>query len=536
MTRNNRALKALAERRQDPLSHYKPSRPQAIALKSKTRYRITTGINQSGKTALACVEMAHTLRGTSPWRENYPGGRYLCMAPTRAQAATIQGHYLLEACEFPGAIGRKPLLDSNEVDVEWDRSAKPNVPRVITHRKTGKVLYFGWSGMAHADEVIQGRQFDGVWIDETAGDQDLLDELMPRLLRAQSDPDRPDGGFLHWTVTMTKINPAVRGLIERARDPAMEDYALYELPPGCNPAISDAVRDQMALGMSEKARRIRMEGTATAEDMVLIYPQLRESPERWVRTEPYQPASDDNYWVSYDPGVAHPTALLIAAVNRLSPMRLNLLHCIYGIRMTIEDEIEQVRQWLAGRKLAGFTFDHQGAGKQEKGTGKSVIQQVFERMDNDSWWAGSGRPRFQRVKQNRDHGISMVRSYLDPPKDVYPEPMLQCDPPSARNGLDRWLAEMQMYRGREDLDFVGPKGVYNKQDDCCDATRYLCLCQPLWQDFGPNVAKGARQLATASLPAPPPNIPMSPEQWRLRDQTEKSRKLARSKKRFRASR
>ena len=449
-----------------------------------------TGANRSGKSQTICYEMAATLCGDASFRPYYPGGEYLAVAPTRKQVAGIFKMFLMEESKCLGPAGRCGFLHTammkDEIEIGWSLGIKPKTPAYFKNKRTGKTLHFTWSSAGRASEFTQGFSFDGIWITETGGNQALLDELFPRILDTYANDLKPGGGFLTWDVTETKINAAMADFRKKAQDPELSQYAYYYLRADENPTIDMDTRDKFSEGMSERAKRIRIYGTGTAEGEVLIYPELLVNPKKWERATPYVWHGDENLFVSYDAGVDHPTAILFACINRLQPRKLRLLGAIEDIRTTTAEDARRIRQFLQGRKITAFVYDHQGAARTEKGSGLSAIQQLLQSLDDPEIWH-TGDPVVLRGKPQRAHGINAVRIYLEPTPDISNEPMLEYNPPTFENGLGRWLEEMQSYRGREDLEFTGPKGVYNKNDDLCDTTRYLCAAGFEYTDYGPNL-------------------------------------------------
>jgi hypothetical protein len=450
--------------------------------------RLSTGVLVNNRPVK--LHTAQTLIRPTSLRPN----KQHCAANSRVQASEVFGRYLLEECAMPGPLSKMPLLkydphddEASEVTVDWDKTAKPMCPRRITHKETGSTVLFVWSQASGSDTRLRGVQFDWAIIDEDAGTQAFLDELFPRLIVAQSDPERKHAGWLLWSVTQTVANMAMEQFIRKCTDSSLPDYRIFIIKPEDSKAVSVEARKRMSSGLSDKARQIRMEGTGSALSNVLIYPCLTSNQERYVRPEPYEPTDRDNIFVAYDPGVDHPSGILFAMVNEHEPMTLNIVHFICQSQMSLSYEVELIRDWLNGRKMTMFIPDPFGGGRSEKGTGKSVNRQLFDMMDDSELWQSSnGRPLFGKPKGQHYVGISTVREYLEPPSDVWPTPLIRIDPPTPDNGLGMFLAQMQMYRGREDLDFQGPSGVIKKNDEACDTLRYLCLMRPVWRDNGEN--------------------------------------------------
>ena len=528
MSKLSAAARLLREISTDPLVQHKPTLSQTAYLKRSKPFAMLTGANRSGKSQTICYEMAATICGIEEFRPYYFGGDYLAVGPTRKQVAGIFKKFLMEESKALGPAGRFGFLHkamtAGEIDIGWVQGAKPQTPAYIKNKRTGKTIHFTWSSAGRASEFAQGFSFDGIWITETGGNQALLDELFPRILDTYANPEKPGGGFLTWDVTETKINAAMAEFRKKAQDPQLTQYEYFYLRADENPTIDMATRDEFSEGMSERAKRIRIYGTGTAEGEVLIYPQLLTDPKKWERKTPYVWHGDENLFVSYDAGVDHPTAILFACINRLMPRKLRLIGAIEDIRTTTAEDARRIRQFLQGRKMTAFVYDHQGASRTEKGSGLSTIQQLLQCLDDPDLWH-TGDPVILRGKSQRAHGINAVRTYFDPTPDISTEPLIEYDPPTFENGLGRWLEEMQAYRGREDLDFTGPKGVYNKNDDLCDTTRYLCAAGFEYTDYGPNTIGRVAMRPDVDPTIMVPETHESPEEFIARQRRAMSAKL-----------
>jgi len=441
------------------------------------------GINQGGKTYHACHELKHYLEGTHPYRTNIPNAKFLVMAPSRDQVTDVWGQYLLKAANCPGISGDYPILNLDDYEVVYDTSIKPWCPKLIKNKRTGSVARFGWSAHGLAQNFLEGKQFDGAFIDESAGTQALIDELLPRLLASRTKHG-PDAGFILWGATQTKVNIAQENFLLNCRNPDIPEYQAFTVDGTDNIAsVSMEAREETAKGMSPEAASIRMQGGASALDMVLVYPVISNFRERFVRMEPYEWDPRDNLYASYDPGIDHPCGLALSAISRHSPQKHNITNFLCQSGQSLVDHISWLKQALMGRKLAGFLYDKHGNAR-DKGTGLRLMDQCAELMDHTDLWA-TPYPRYIRPKQLHDHGITRVRTYLDPPAEVYHEPMVGFDPATMDNGIARMVEQMCMYRGREDKNFTGSHGVIKKNDEGPDCLRYLCVADIEWnEDWG----------------------------------------------------
>ena len=486
-------LRSMSMRQADPVGTFSPNRAQEACFKSLATFRAINGTNQGGKTTQQVVEVVHSLRGTHPYRHNYSRQRGGIIVNSRNQAALVFGRYFLEESLLPGPGIRNPFFRPDEVEVSWDKTVKPHCPKIIHHKETGSEVHFILSGAGNVEKRQRGTQYDWFCVDEDAADQELYDELLLRLSVAISDPDRPNGGWILWGVTEVSVNLAMEAYMDRCRDPSNTTHQMFTLLPEDSRAVSQEARDILNTSLSDKGRRIRNQGTASAKDFVTIYPSLRQR-DRYIVPHAVDP--DENYWISYDPGVDHPTGLLIAGQSKKDIKRLHALRFICQSRMTIAYEIDLIREWLNGRKLRGMIIDPCGGNRTEKGMGKSVRQQIMERMWEPHWWQ-DGKPFFPHVNPKHAAGIMAVREYLDPLDKS--DPLFLVDTPTADNGLDVFYQQMCNYRGRESVHFTGPDGVIKKADEAPDCARYLIQASPTWENLGLNVEGQVRVPAAATV-------------------------------------
>ena len=499
MTPEQRAvLKELVKRQRRPYLHYKPGPTQQAFFDCPALYKALHGPNRGGKTFHIDMEAAMLMEDRHPRLKNVRNRRFLFVVPGRQTAGSVHKEYFTERSRLKGPLHDVPMLDMDETVVAYDRTKVPHAPRLITNTRTGNSILFIWASAGRtAQNLLEGAQFDGAFIDESAGTQVLLDEIKMRLLDARADPDRPGMGFIWWGFTETKINQAGTEFLSFCYDDKQEDYRAFRIPPDENPSISKKVRDEMGKGMSERARKIRIEGTSSAQGEVAIYPVLQdpEHKKKLFRATPYPPAQDDNICIAFDPGIDHPCGIMFAYLNKYRPRKLQVFHFENNSNQGPREVIGHIQRVLCGRKIAHFAYDPFGASRREFGTGKSAITQIAELIP-ESWWA-PGHQVFKQPKGRHMIGINAVRQYLDPPSSVSAYPLIEFDPPTETNGMAMAISQLTEYRGREDLNFQGPHGVVKINDEACDNLRHLVLTSPHWIDYGPNIAS-----TRLSLPRP----------------------------------
>ena len=171
---------------------------QGLYAKSKSIYACVNGPNRSGKTFAICSDACLVIEGMHDHRSNYKGGDYLVLLPSRRQAAEIWGRYMLSDCKLDDWSGKRGFWEEGvDVKVEWDASAQPKCPKVITHLRTGKRLHFALSNSPTCLVQIKGLDLHGVWIDESAGTIPLIEEVRQRVKEYTLNDKYPDAGFIH---------------------------------------------------------------------------------------------------------------------------------------------------------------------------------------------------------------------------------------------------------------------------------------------------------------------------------------------------
>jgi len=502
ITAAERARRELERRKRcDPLAWYSPTPSQEQFLRRDVEkdapFTLVSALNRAGKSAVSCADLAMTLRGIHPHKKNYTNLTIMQFTPTRGQAVDVIGKKLFDDSELklpdgsPKEAYGKPMIPPWEI-AELNRPliAGMRVPVSCT-LKNGNRLLFSWSGAADQDKRIAGRRLDAVYIDEEAGTPELFAEVAARLLDARSDKDRPGLGYFVWAYTNTRYNEAYENFMARSEQGA-PGHKTFILLPGENPAVDTQQREMLAGLMTEDQANIRMRGGVDAGDLVSIYGK-QWSDDRHILKEPYTISPDDNLWVGYDPGVDHPTGMLIAAINKDNPLRLNFVQAWNYRGETIEKDANNLQDWLAGRKITGFVYDT-NLKNRDRGGGPSVLTRFKELLAARGIVPMAG---FYQSKKNHAPGIALFRHYLDPnPDDRTVPPLMVLSTPTPENGLGIFRSQILKYRGKEATKFTGSGGVVKKDDELIDSARYLSMQRP---SYNPLWACGMSSSSTSRV-------------------------------------
>lgn len=490
-------------RRRDPAQSMQPTPTQEAFLHSIIPNQLVEGGNRSGKTAISLVKLSLLLRGLHPTMKWQGPVNAIVLTISRRQAATVIQHKLLVDSEIPGF--QAPLIPHHEIN--FDDSGYVKAGNKVYYElvlRNGSRIHFFWSEMEDAYKRMQGIKADIVVFDENAGDRKLILEAMGRVLDARSrvsQENRQWGGLIWWSATGTEANEAFDDYRKRCEDPNYSDYALYRIARDENPAISSAAVEQFADFMTEEEKEIRIYGTKTASSLVQIFEKQWKDSRHIV---PYKPTAKDNLWIGYDPGMDHPTGIIIAAINAENPITLRVVKEFLHNRLTLDEDAAAVAQWLCGRRVAGIVYDT--VMKNTMKTGTSTLTLAIEAFRKAGILPVAG---FMQAYKNHPQTISLVRHYLDPdPYDDTKPPLLTLDPSCTQT---RW--QIIKYRGREATRFQGPGGVIKKDDDLMDPLRYLVAKRPAYnpdwccgpmtsipQEDGPPILVSQTQEAAPSTP------------------------------------
>jgi len=460
-----------ARKRADPLAWYVPSPTQDEFLRRDTvkhPFILVGSLNRGGKSAVTMADLAMTLRGIHPHRPNYRNLTIAVFAPTRMQAANVIARKLFDDSELLLPEGTPPEARNQPMIPSWEiaRLSRPmqagmRVPKEVVLRNGNRAI-FSWTGADDQDAKISGLKLDAAYIDEEAGTPRLFAEIASRLTDALSDANRPGLGYYVWAYTNTRYNEAYENFKTRSED-QVAGHRTYIIRPGENPAITAQARTMLGGTMDADQAKIRMEGGADAGSLVQIYGKQWQD-ERHILKEPYQIGELDNLWVSYDPGVEHPMGMLVAAINQEYPLRLNCVQAWTYKGETIEKDVDNLYNWLRGRKITGFVYDT-NLKNRDRGGGPTVLTRMKEIMASRGIVPICG---FHQSKKNHAPGIAIVRHYLDP-EDQRQEtpPLIVLDKMNDTNGMAMMRAQLLKYRGKESTKFTGPGGVVKKDDELC---------------------------------------------------------------------
>ena len=505
----------------DPWNHFRPSPTQGRFLASPCRFRLITGGNRSGKSQTALFDMALCARGKHPNRPWYGPIEIIAFGVSRTQVANVMQEKLLRKSQLPGLPGQLPMIP--EWEINWRESGSLKLAGVRVYYKVtllnGSTIHFSWSDDEDAAMRLQGQKADYIYFDENAGNRKLVVEAMARLKDAISDPLRPWGGCLTWGATGTMINDGFETFRNKCIDPDEPEYAYFQVMPGENPAISKEADDIFEEFLTEEERKIRVTGEKTALDDVLIYGDHWRD-ERHVIRGPYTIRPEDNIWLAYDPGMDHPTGMLLAVVSPANPAQLRVVQFFNVRKTTMDQDARLLQQWLAGRRMAGVVYDTVMKNTDKRGSSTlALMKEAFEKL-NISPMMG-----YFRAAKNHPQGIERVRRYLDPnPYDHEAVPLLICNMTDT-NGVGRFRYQMTSYRGNEEKQFRGPGGVVKKDDEGPDCIRYLCQRRVRYID---KMACGAATMQVVD-PDMPPELLVAPADIQLtpyQRQLQLSRKAA----------
>ena len=464
----------------DPVKNFKPTPTQQKFLESKTYNKLLTAGGRAGKTTTALIELAMLARNIHPFKKPLPFPiKIIVFSISRQQAAMVTQRKLFEASEIcgpdglPTLSGNHPMIPAHEI--EELNAIKQGFRTVYECRmKNGNIIYFAWSDSPQTWKRIQGVKAQYIYIDEAAGNKKLLIEMRKRVSDSQK-PENDWAGIITWGATGTEINDAFEDFRNRCLDPKELDYELFHLKPGENPSYSKEAMERLASTMTEEEQRVHISGDSTVASLVQIYVKQWDDA-RHMRHVDYTPGPTDNLWVTYDPGVDHPTGMAIAAITREEPITLNFVKFWNHKGQSIKYDVECLVRWLRGRKIAGFTYDA-AASTKEKGSGESVIWQLQKEMLDRQIAPLAG---FYKPKKSHWVGISSTRHYLDPdPNDKTKQPYIRLNC-SEESGCQLARYQMVKYRGKEETQFTGEGGVVKKEDEFPDICRYLVMTRPAY--------------------------------------------------------
>lgn len=520
-----KAAAILAERRlKDPCYQFRRTTTQEAFHRSRARFRMLSGGNRSGKTATSLVELAALVRGLHPHRPWFGPVIAMVFCVSRQQAAMVVQRKLLVASEIPGVMHDQPMIPSYEIN--WEESGSIKVGfRVyyVVALKNGSLIYFSWADSEETAKRIQGVKADIIYIDEAAGDRNLVVECLNRLKDSITANRGGWSGCMWWGATGTMINEGFEEYRNRCMNPMEPDWEYFQIRAGENPAVSAEANELVGGFMTEEEKAIRLAGDSTAGELVQIYGrQWRD--DRHLHKPDYEPSPEDNLWLGYDPGMDHPTGLMIAAINRDAPLTLNVVWYLDHFRKTMDEDAAALAAYLRGRRLAGVVYDTVMNNTDKRGASTLTLMQ-------ESFAAAGITPLCGYFAASKRHaqGIALVRHYLDPDPyhDTVP-PLIRVNASEA-SGCQKVRYQLLAYRGREATRFTGKGGVVKKDDEAPDVLRYLVMKRPAWnKDWA---CLGFTHI-NPSTPGPPIPLPSQPPE----DMTPYQRQLQLSRQRRKPNR
>lgn len=478
------ARRILEERRkQDPLRWFVPTPSQELLLRRNTvdfPFVLVDALNRGGKSAITMADAAMVLRGIHPHIPAHKKITIGIFAPTRQQVAEVIGKKLFRDSELimpksapPEATG-KPMIPPWEIaELKQPLVDGMRVPKRLL-MKNGNRAIFSWTGSISQDKRIAGLKLDAAYVDEEAGSPRLFAEILTRLTDALSDKSRPGLGYFVWAYTNTQYNEAYDAFKARVSE-NKPGHKVVTLLPGENPAVSAEAREMIGGAMDDDQAAIRMKGGISAGELVQIF-RNQWSDKRHMMDREYEIQPDDNLLVGYDPGVIHPMGMVVAAINKEFPTRLNVVQCWLQTGGTLAEDAQRLADFLQGRRLAGFVYDVT-LGNRDRGGGPTPLQRMHELLaergvDPIQWW---------KSKKKHEAGIALLRQYMDPNTERSDAPtLLKLSKPTDANGTGMLRSQIIGYHGKEATRFAGPGGVVKKNDDLLDPLRYMCMIRPFW--------------------------------------------------------
>ena len=453
-----------------PIYQHVPRSPTQLAmLQSDAYYKLVLGGGRSGKTTVCLMDLAMAMRGIHPWKPWKGPYRTLAFAISRKQAAMVVGYKLLEQCEFPPHlatpeypdIGLQPFIPKWEIaDIGMTRVGFKCVTWIKLHN--GCDLWMGWSDDEDSWKRAQGPKVGYVYIDENAGTKKLLIECRKRLQDSQHVGDWR--GCLVWGGHGTDDNDAFSEFHELCASGA-SDHALFHLKPGETGAVDQAAQDRFAKVLTPEERAIHITATGEALDLVRIF-KNQWSAHRHMTQAPYDHDPTDNLYVGYDPGVDHPMGMIVVAVKKPKTPdekpRLEVVKCWNRRGGTIVDDALELKEWLRGRKLAGFVYDT-NLKNHDRGGGPSVLDQLKANLREHgveviAWW---------QSKKRHEPGINLLRQWLLMDRIF----IRACFDDGGR----MLIIQLVKYKGKESTKFTGAGGIVKKDDELVDCLRYVCM-------------------------------------------------------------
>lgn len=404
---------------EDPCRQFVPTPTQKRISECRKRYIGVRGVNRSGKSSFGAWLLASCARRIHPQRSTTINGLYVVFAPSREQITDPWYKKLREDSELVAPDGSPlfskpaPFIPDYEIADQFytHGAGEPTVKMIML--KNGQRIMFMPSADRHVWKRLEGKgMILGILFDESAGSQQLVDEAGARLLDANSNPqvrEQAGGGWIYWSATENKKTMAFEQYMSRcdSNDPQFDDMAAFTLSPTENPAIDQREREKLKALMSDDAYRIRMAGGTSITDVMAVYPQWQDE-RNWLK-EDYIPADTDNLWAWYDPGTNY-AGMVLAAIRKEAPRTFYVIKVWQWHRTTLEAQLHDLRQYLQGRFLEGFTYDQ--AARIVSPVGESVIMKI-QRLLKQERFAIRIQRGLLKGRSRYEDTVPLVRTALE---------------------------------------------------------------------------------------------------------------------------
>lgn len=313
-----------------------------------------------------------------------------------------------------------------------------------------------------------------------------------------------------WSATETKHNEEWLSFKQRSID-GVADHAYFSpAPEEAEAYISMKAREEMKTTMSSKAYQIRGAGTLDAGDLVRIFVNQWDD-KRHLLLKDYVIRDDDNIHIAWDPGVQHPTGIVISVVTRAEPNQVKVVKVFEHSNESVDYDVESIHSFLLGRRPAALAYDW--AAKASHKHAPSLLHTLIASMDAKGIVPFAG---YIQADKRVEPGIDTMRHYLDPkPLDKSATPLLVLNP-SQESGGPLLRGQIMGYCKTEPTA-GSPGKIVKKNDDALDALRYQLRSFPYWSAAyccGPAKFAVERPLQSAPFRLSASNTPKTPMELR----------------------
>lgn len=506
---------------EDPCLHYVAPATLQRASECKARYIAVHAPNRVGKTSWMQYVTVSILRGKNKNWQHFGPVKILLIVPKRAQAAKIWGDRLLKKSNLFGAMHNKPWIPKREIKKVVNAFSPAGPYPGLIEMNDGSSLMTILSGDPNSWKGIEGMDFDLIVRDEVAGNENMGNELPSRLLDSRTRYLRgvqPWGGIVLWGATETKHNTEWLEFKQRCIEGVVDHVYFRPTPEEADAYISMEARAEMKTTMSAASYRIRGEGTLDAGDLVRIFVQQWDD-KRHIMAKDHVIQPDDNIHIAWDPGVEHPTGIVISVVTRDAPNQIKVIKVFEHSNETCDYDAECIHSVVLGRRIAAIAYDW--AAKASHRHAPSLLNTFISVLDAKGILPMAG---YIQADKRVQPGIDSMRHYMDPnPFDKTATPLLVLSP-SQESGCQLLRSEIIGYCKTEPTP-GSPGKIVKKNDDALDALRYQIRTLPYWS--AAYACGLPRFQATSPLVLPPTAISLSATPTTPDEQRERlSRQLA----------